>query len=182
MAGGEVAVSRLPLWVDSMPIRLEPYDPDWPVLFQKERQRLELRLGFRAIEHISSTSVPDLAAKPILDVMVGFERLELGREALPALVEAGYHYVPAYEVAIPDRLFLFKGEPRTHHLHLTRVGSSFWNERLLFRDWLRAHPEDRQAYQTLKAELATRFDDTNAYAEAKGPFVRGVLERARAHR
>lgn len=163
-----------------MPIRLHPYDPAWTTLFEEERERLRTLVGNAPIEHIGSTAVPGLPAKPIIDVMVGVESMELGRLAIPALLEEGYHYVAAYEASIPDRLFFYKGAPRTHHLHVTPVGSSFWNEKLLFRDWLRVHPEDRQAYEDLKAELARRFDDTNAYAEAKGPFVEAVLSRARA--
>lgn len=163
-----------------MPIRLHPYDPAWATLFEEEREQLRALLGDVPIEHIGSTAIPGLPAKPIIDVMVGVESLELARLSIPALLEVGYHYVAAYEAAIPDRLFFFKGDPRTHHLHLTRVGSSFWKEKLLFRDWLRSHPDDRQAYGALKAELARRFDDTNDYAEAKGPFVEAVLARARA--
>lgn len=165
-----------------MPIRLHPYDPGWATLFEEERQRLRALVGNAPIEHIGSTAVPGLPAKPIIDIMVGVESLELGRLAIPALVEAGYHYVAAYEASIPERLFFSKGAPRTHHLHVTPVGSSFWKDKLLFRDWLRAHREDRQAYGALKAELAERFDDTNDYAEAKGPFVEAVLARARASR
>lgn len=167
-------------------IVLTEYDSRWPALFGAEAARLRAALGETAvaIEHIGSTAVPGLAAKPVLDVLVGVRSVPVARtEAVPALEALGYAFW--YDNPATDRLFFVKGlpphGPRTHHVHMVEADAGgVWGDRLLFRDVLRADPDEARRYEHLKRELAARFpDDREAYTDAKGEFVLSVLEKAR---
>jgi GrpB-like predicted nucleotidyltransferase (UPF0157 family) len=161
------------------PVVVLPYDARWPELFRAERDRLAGIFGERAagIEHVGSTAVPGLAAKGIVDILLGLRQLELRPEDLDAMAGLGYLY--RGELGIPGRHFLHKGDPPTHHVHAVEHGSVEWLKHVHFRDHLRAHPEEARSYAKLKHELATRFpDDREAYTEGKSPFVAAVLRRA----
>jgi GrpB-like predicted nucleotidyltransferase (UPF0157 family) len=169
------------LGLDQGTVRLTAYHPAWARLFEEEARVLQAALGglVGAIEHVGSTAVPGLAAKPIIDVMGGLRRIEDVAACVPVLEGLGYEYKGEY--GIPGRHFFVKGAPRTHHLHLVRVGSAFWEDHLLFRDYLRRHPEEAAAYARLKHDLAARHAaDREAYTDSKTAFICGVLERARA--
>lgn len=157
------------------------YDDAWPSLFLEERERIERALGSLAegIEHVGSTAVPGLAAKPILDIMVSVPGLREADRCIRPLEGLGYEY--RGEAGIPGRLFFRKGAARrTHHLHLTEFESEFWERHLLFRDYLRVHPETAAEYARLKYRLAERFrEDRAAYTEAKTEFISEVVRRAR---
>lgn len=164
------------------------YDPAWPVMFEQERARLDAALGSRvvAIEHVGSTAVPGLAAKPIIDLLVGVQSLT---EAQPRCIEPlqalGYAYMPEYRSWLPDELFFRKAisGPWTHHVHIMEPSNPRWENRLLFRDYLRAHPEASHAYAKLKRDLAAAFkDDIAAYRTAKDGFVEQIMARARGGR
>lgn len=133
-----------------------------------------------AIEHIGSTSVPGLCAKPIVDIAVGVRKLELTDEQIAAMERLGYEYLGEY--GLPGRLFFRKGEPRTHNVHVVEHGGEHWERQLVFRDALRADPEERQRYDELKRRLAAAGHPREAYTELKTPFIRGVEARARARR
>ncbi len=160
------------------------YDPAWPDRFERARDRLRGLLPESArIEHVGSTAVPGLAAKPILDLLVGVARLAEFEACLGALESDGWHYVPEHEAVFPERRFLAKPEarPRTHHLHAVEIGTPFWNDHLAFRDHLRRHASAAAEYAALKRELAARHrDDRLAYTEAKSGFVEAVLSRCRS--
>jgi GrpB-like predicted nucleotidyltransferase (UPF0157 family)/L-amino acid N-acyltransferase YncA len=162
-------------------IRIEPYRDDWPRVFSLEREALAPILApwlHGPIEHVGSTAVPGLAAKPIVDIMAGVESLEASRDALPKLAPLGYRYAPYREDAMH---WLCKPGPdlRTHHLHLVPFGSSLWKDRIAFRDRLRADARIAREYAALKHELALRHpDDREAYTGAKGPFIERVLRGA----
>jgi GrpB-like predicted nucleotidyltransferase (UPF0157 family) len=161
------------------PVLVLPYDVRWPELFRLERDRLAGIFGERAagIEHVGSTAVPGLAAKGIVDILLGLRPLELRRENLDAMTRLGYVY--RGELGIPGRHFFQKGAPPTHHVHAVEHGSVEWLKHMHFRDHLRAHPEDAQSYAKLKRDLAARYpDDRDAYTEGKSPFVAAVLRRA----
>lgn len=167
------------------PVHLEPYDPSWPAAFERERDLLQPVLEpwlAGPIEHIGSTAVPGLLAKPVIDIMAGVEGLDASRGAIPAVVDVGYRYAP-YR---PEVMHWFcKPSPshRTHHLHLVPFGSRLWIERLAFRDYLRRDRATAEAYAALKKRLARRHVfDRDAYTDAKTPFVRRVVERALAGR
>ncbi len=160
-----------------------PYDSDWPRQFEWERALLaQVFSGTRvAIEHVGSTAVPGLAAKPIIDIMAGVSALSEVESRIPVLESRGYEYVPEYESQLPERRYFRKPPtgPRTHHLHAVTRDSSFWRSHLLFRDYLRAHPDAAAAYLELKAHLASRHGtDRVAYTEGKSAFVESVLKRA----
>ena len=161
------------------PVVVLPYDPRWPELFRIERDRLAGIFGERAagIEHVGSTAVPGLAAKEIVDILLGLRPLELNPQDLSAMTRLGY--VDRGELGIPGRRFFPKGAPPTHHVHAVEHGSVEWLKHVHFRDHLRAHPEDARSYAKLKHDLAARFpDDREAYTEGKSPFVAAVLRRA----
>lgn len=166
------------------PIEIAPYDPEWPVRFEEERETLRRVLApwlAGPIEHIGSTAVPGLAAKPVIDIMAGVASLEASRPAIAAAAGIGYCYFP-YR---PDREHWFcKPSPafRTHHLHLVPMNSSQWVRTMAFRDYLRTHAGVANEYETLKRTLAARFQfDREAYTEAKHPFIDLVVERALAN-
>jgi GrpB-like predicted nucleotidyltransferase (UPF0157 family) len=168
-----------PLGLESKTVRVVPYDARWPALFDAEAARLREALAPLAvrIEHTGSTAVPGLAAKPILDILMGYESPETLPRVIAALVGAGY--VHRGESGIPGREFFRRGEPRSWHIHLARVGSEFWREHLAFRDQLRGNPALRDAYATLKLDLARQYPmDREAYIEGKTAFVRASIAQA----
>lgn len=169
----------------SDPVLIVDYNPDWPRMFEVEKARILAAIGDRiaAIEHVGSTAVTGLGAKPIIDIMVGLNRLADARECIAPLEQVGYEYVPQYEVVMPERRYFRKGPPtaRTHHVHMVETTSDFWERHLLFRDYLRSHPDVARQYFLLKKELAERYgSDREGYAEAKTAFIRSVEATARA--
>ncbi len=171
-------------------IEIVDYDPRWPALFAEEAQRLRARLpagSIGRIEHFGSTAVPGLAAKPIVDMLVEVRSLaEVAETIAPILQAAGYEFFwRARERGLPGigyAWFIRRDADgvRTHHIHFLEPGSSEW-ERLRFRDYLRAHPEEAAAYGALKRRIAAAHpDDRRAYARAKTGFVARAMRRARA--
>ena len=169
-------------------IVVSDYDPNWPTLFEQERTRIKNVLGSfaLAIEHMGSTAVPGLPSKPIIDLLVGVPSLEEARERCIEPIEAlGYKYVPEYASWIPGELFFRKGPPGpwTHHVHLMEPSYPRWDALLVFRDYLRAHPEAARAYANIKRALAASSkDDIAAYRNGKSMFVEETTARARAWR
>jgi len=158
-----------------------PYDPEWPRRFEAERHILtNVFAGCKAIvEHVGSTAVPGLGAKPVLDIMIGVPLLIEAERRIPALEAHGYEYVEEYERELPDRRYFRKPRlgPRAVHLHCVLTGSDFWIRHLAFRDHLRAHPDTAAAYDELKRRLATRVSKAE-YTDAKSPFIENVLASA----
>jgi GrpB-like predicted nucleotidyltransferase (UPF0157 family) len=162
---------------------VQPYSVDWPRQFDAVRE--ELRGVFAcvdvAIEHIGSTSVPELAAKPVIDVLVGAPSLASIEDRITSLAALGYEYVAKYEVELPMRRYFVKS-PRLSdriHVHAVVTGSTIWHKHLAFRDALRTKAALRGEYQELKLQLAVQFaDDKAAYTEAKDPFIKAVLNTA----
>jgi GrpB-like predicted nucleotidyltransferase (UPF0157 family) len=162
------------------PIEVVDYDPRWAEAFEYERKRLSEVLGdlARAIEHVGSTAVPGLGAKPILDIMVGVERPPLPERTLPALGALGYQY--RGDSGVPGKQY-FRTDPRTRHLHVVELGGEDWVRTLAFRDYLRAHPAAVREYEALKRELARLHrDNRTRYLEGKASFIQSVLKRAEA--
>lgn len=158
---------------------LMPWNPDWPGAFEAEAVRVTTACGgvLLALEHIGSTSVPGLAAKPIIDLMGAVESLAAAEALEPVLAPLGYEYVPQFNAEIPDRRYFRRPRehPRSHHLHVTTLDSRFWREHIEFRDALRIDSTLRSEYELLKRALAGRFaDDINAYTEGKTEFIRRI--------
>jgi GrpB-like predicted nucleotidyltransferase (UPF0157 family) len=167
------------------PVEIVPYDPSWPDRFERERALLEEALGpwiEGGLHHVGSTAVPGLAAKPIVDVMVGVRSLDEARPCLELAAGLGYRYFP-YR---PETMHWFcKPSPsrRTHHLALIEASHPEFTARLAFRDFLRANPDVAAEYEALKRRLAVEHrHDREAYTGAKAAFVRAVVERALAGR
>jgi GrpB-like predicted nucleotidyltransferase (UPF0157 family) len=151
------------------------YDPAWPVRFEAERARILGAIGpvARRIEHVGSTAVPGLAAKPIVDILVAVEDPDDEAAFVPALEAAGY----VLRVREPEHRML-RTPQLDVHVHVWRDGSSEVERYLAFRDRLRASAEDRAAYERLKRSLAQReWDDMNDYAGAKGALIEEIMRR-----
>lgn len=163
------------------PIEVVPYNPDWPAMFLLERQRLlEALYPFTTlfVEHVGSTSVPGLAAKPVLDIVASVEHFPLNDEARTALALLGYEY--RGEAGIAGRQF-FRTNPRTRHLHVYGLGQAEFERHMRFRSYLRAHADAARRYETLKLELAERFHhDRKAYTSGKDGLIAELLEDAHA--
>jgi GrpB-like predicted nucleotidyltransferase (UPF0157 family) len=162
-------------------VSVVPSDPAWSIAFAAEAERIIHVLsdaGLRpvALEHIGSTAVPGLVAKPIIDVMAGYERGAAPDTYVAALVAAGYELRGPQ--GVPDRLLLVFGPEanRTHHLNLVEAGGEFWRDHLLFRDRLIAEPGLAEEYLTLKQELAARYPtERDMYTSGKAEFVRAAI-------
>ncbi|MBD2069256.1 GrpB family protein [Leptolyngbya sp. FACHB-671] len=157
------------------------YDPGWAEKFERERLLLQvLQADISQIEHIGSTSVPGLAAKPIVDILMGLQQLIPTDDQIRSLEQLNYVY-EGQVLNIPEHYFLRKGMPRLFHLHIAQPGSAFWQRQILFRDFLRAHPDQAQEYVCLKRSLATQFrHDRKTYAARKTPLIEVMLSQARA--
>jgi GrpB-like predicted nucleotidyltransferase (UPF0157 family) len=157
-------------------IVIADYDPAWPARCAAERARVAGALGPRAlrIEHIGSTAVPGLAAKPIVDLLVAVADPDDEAAIVPPLERAGY----VLRVREPGHRML-RTPALDVHVHVWRDGTDEVRRHLAFRDRLRASAEDRDAYERLKRELAAReWDDMNHYAAAKGTLISEILARA----
>ena len=170
-------------------ITLVAYDPKWPAHYEAEIARVSKALPaglIVAAEHFGSTAIPGLAAKPIIDILIAVRSLSEARAVAVGPLDAlGYAFWS--DNPKTDRLFFVKGLPpsapqRTHHLHMTEIGGEMW-QRLIFRDYLRAHPDETARYAALKHALAARHSqDREAYTDAKSAYVDAVLANAAAWR
>ena len=160
-------------------ITLTPYSPLWPAVFDLEKRRLlEIFNHAVVVEHIGSTAVPGLGAKPIIDIMLGAPDLAQVEARIPALEAEGYRYVKEFEKSIPDRRYFTRMDvpPGRFHLHAVVLDSPFWKRHIAFRDALRADRVLADKYWRLKQHLAARLrDDRGAYADAKSEFIRKAI-------
>jgi GrpB-like predicted nucleotidyltransferase (UPF0157 family) len=164
------------------PVIILDYDPNWPRLFQYFRRRIADVLGdmVAAIEHVGSTAIPGLAAKPIIDIDV----LLASETMLPRAIErlANLGYIHRGNLGIPEReAFFAPANDPPHHLYVCPPSSAEFRRHVAFRDYLRVHPGDAKAYGDLKIALAGRFlEDRSGYNDAKTEFVMALTERALA--
>lgn len=161
-------------------ILIAPYSPTWPVRFEAERLALEqvFESVSCVIEHVGSTAVPGLAAKPIVDIMLGVRSLLEVEARIEAMGMLGYEYMQQHENVLPERRYFAKPvvRPRHFHVHAVVLDGTFWNEHLIFRDALRANPELARSYALLKLQLAAKFgEDREGYTNAKCSFIRSVI-------
>jgi GrpB-like predicted nucleotidyltransferase (UPF0157 family) len=162
------------------PIIVVPYETVWPVRFRIESQLLHVALVdlHPVVEHIGSTSIPGLAAKPVIDMLVGVPSLGTFEPYAERLAVYGYEYIPEYERVLPDRRFfkrVVRGV-RTHHVHVVEKDGLYWKRYLKFRNNLRADAWLAARYAELKRKLAARFRyDRDAYTNGKSGFVEAVL-------
>jgi GrpB-like predicted nucleotidyltransferase (UPF0157 family) len=162
-------------------VLIEDYKIAWREAFEKERGRLSAMIGqfALAIEHIGSTAVPGLCAKPVIDIAVGIQELKAVKECIGPLSSIGYEY--RGEAGLPGRHFFVKGsmETRTQHLHVELFNGPLWRSHILFRDYLRSHPKEAAAYAKMKRALAEKYsDDRDAYTSEKNNYIEGIVKLA----
>jgi GrpB-like predicted nucleotidyltransferase (UPF0157 family) len=162
-------------------IVLAEYDPSWPAMFEREAQRIQHALGEGVVqlEHVGSTSVPELAAKPRIDILLVVQDSSAEPSYVPALESAGY----VLRIREPDwhEHRLLKGPDTAVNLHVFSSGCVEIDRMVRFRDWLRTHVEDRVLYERTKRDLASRkWKYTQHYADAKTEIVGQILARAMA--
>ena len=159
-------------------VNIKPYSPAWPATFEEHRRRIQQALGSVAcrVDHIGSTAVPGLAAKPIIDIQISVPDVEDEPSYRDPLLAAGYVLrlrEPAHRLLRTPDLGV--------HIHVCKRGSDWERRHLLLRDWLRISAGDREAYAALKMELqAQDWETMNHYAEAKTPFISEMMTRAEA--
>jgi GrpB-like predicted nucleotidyltransferase (UPF0157 family) len=162
-----------------MLIRIMDYDPAWPRRFDAEAARIREALGDRAlaIEHVGSTSVPGLAAKPVIDIVLVVADSAREEDYAAALEDGGYRFYLREPEWFEHRLF--QGPENDVNLHVFTHGCPEIARMLAFRDWLRQHPDDRELYARSKLALAASdWESTQDYADAKTEVVRQILSRA----
>ena len=163
------------------PVIVTEYDPSWPELFRREAELIYAALegvGIR-IEHMGSTAVPGLQAKPIIDIMIGVSSIEQADSCVPFIEGTGYLYRPEHEDSMPERRYFERsGSEIDYHVHMVVFGSRFWKDHIFFRNYLRENPEAVQQYAALKKELAEKYrDNREAYTNGKAEFIQGILRR-----
>jgi GrpB-like predicted nucleotidyltransferase (UPF0157 family) len=162
-------------------VKVVSYNKKWADEFEQEKARIMQVCGDKviAIEHIGSTSVPELSAKPIIDIAVGIKRLYDAKELLKPLKKIGYNFYKDFQ---RQRLFVAKGpdEKRTHYLHVMRYKGAKWQTDQLFRNYLRTHPKEVGRYTKLKQKLSKQYaDDRKAYSDGKNTFIKSVIAKAK---
>jgi GrpB-like predicted nucleotidyltransferase (UPF0157 family) len=163
-------------------IMIEDYSMNWARQFEQEKIKLTeiLKDRVQSIEHIGSTAVEGLGAKPVIDLAAGVNNLETVSEVIEPLKQIEYEFV--YHKEFPERRFFRKGQWRagTHHLHFYEFEGEHWNNQLLFRDYLRRNPDDTRKYHDLKVYLAEKYRfDRVSYTENKASFIQNILQKAR---
>jgi GrpB-like predicted nucleotidyltransferase (UPF0157 family) len=167
-------------------IHIVDYNPDWIDLAQQEIALLIGQFSHQHwlidIQHIGSTAVPGLAAKPIIDIYLGVSSLRDAQAAIVPLEKLGYVFWK--DNPNPEKMFFVKGMPpfgtgRTHHVHIVKYDSDYWRARILFRDYLCKHKEEIQTYAAFKYKLMDEFrEDREAYTDAKFNYISSVLKKA----
>lgn len=163
------------------PVIIVDYDPQWPVRYEAERERIGAAIGnfIDDIQHIGSTAVPGLSSKPIIDILVVVPSLAQVESCLAPLQKLGYEYMGEY--GIPGRHYFLKKEQRLHafHLHMCEADHSTATQCVVFRDFLRLHPVDAHEYSELKKVLADQYGaDRNGYTKGKTTFIEAMLVKA----
>jgi GrpB-like predicted nucleotidyltransferase (UPF0157 family) len=167
-------------------VEIVPYEVNWPAEYEAERDKL-LQLfptTFSAIEHVGSTAVTGMAAKPIIDILAVVPSMEVADKVMTRLTECGYLFSADFNAQLGDSRWLMKhaNGRRTHHLHLVLPGSKHWLDKIRFRDLLRADPSLARKYVALKKDLAQKHSaDREAYTEAKADFVSDALASLANH-
>lgn len=163
-------------------VELREYNPAWPGIFHEEQQRLQSLFPdvFLDLQHIGSTAVPGLLAKPVVDLLAGVRSFAVARSLNEPLCRCCYATSAAYNASLADRQWFMRWSNgrRTHHLHVVVHDSAAWRERIAFRDALRADAELAARYGALKRALATTHrHDREAYTAAKAAFVQAASAR-----
>ncbi len=162
-----------------MKVLLSDYNNQWPALFETERGLLIKTISNKnvQIEHIGSTSIKGLIAKPVIDIMIGLKNPEDMNDITKKIISIDYSYIKEYEIFMSDRRFFrkIKNKITTHNIHMVEHNNEFWQRHLAFRNYLKVNPEIAEEYGKFKLKLSEReWKDTNEYAEAKSEFIKPV--------
>ena len=163
---------------------VEDYNPQWPQMYEQEKACIQDAIGeyLIDIQHVGSTSIPGLSAKPIIDIMAVIRNISLVEQCVQPLEALDYLYQG--ELGIPGRHYFRKPidishTDRTFHLHMVEKGHDQWAMYQLFREYMLLHPESVREYDTLKRELATKHgSDRAVYTNAKAPFIESIIRAA----
>jgi GrpB-like predicted nucleotidyltransferase (UPF0157 family) len=162
-------------------VKLSPYTDEWKLLFEEEKATLLTAVGsyILDVQHVGSTSIPGMLAKPIIDIAIAVLDFEEAKVCIRPIEALGYEYKG--EFGIPLRHYFVKGDPRIFHIHICEINSLEWQDHLLFRDYLCQHPNVAREYAELKKQLASKFpQDRTAYLDGKALFIQRVLHIARS--
>ncbi len=164
------------------PIMIEEYNPNWPMLFEKEKEIIKQRLGsniIQKISHIGSTAIKEIMAKPTIDILIEVAKSFDKEKFIKSFENIGYHYIPQPENP-PPHIMLAKGyskkgfKGQAFHVHVRYLGN--WDE-LYFRDYLIANPKTAKEYEKLKLNLAKKHKNNREdYTNAKTEFIQKVME------
>ena len=165
-------------------IYLKSYNSEWPIIYQDEKKRILPLINnwIKDIEHVGSTAIPDLSAKPTIDICIGVSSLgESGAYVVSELEKLGYEYLAWLENQIPERRYLQKLDAEGGHLfhiHVVLYEKELWNNHINFRNYLISYPEVKADYERLKQMLQEKFSNNReAYTEGKSAFIQDVLAR-----
>ncbi len=161
-------------------VKLAPYSEEWKLVFESEKAILQAAVGayILDIQHVGSTSIPGMLAKPIVDIAIAVADFEEARACIPPIEGLGYEF--RGELGIPRRHYFVKGDPRIFHLHIVERHSLEWENLILFRDTLCQHAHVAEEYAELKTQLAMVYPrDRSAYLDGKAAFIERVLQQAR---
>jgi GrpB-like predicted nucleotidyltransferase (UPF0157 family) len=171
-------------------LNIVDYDENWPDLYKRESEVLKKTIaGYDAVfEHVGCTSIPGLAGKPIIDIAIGIEEFKIASQLVEKIKSVGYFYEPSLELTIPDFKFLWKGDTLAEsfdlhkfHVSIQPLKSNRWMNTLLFRDYLKNHPEAVEQYGDLKRMLSNKYTtDYKAYTRDKESFIQLIISKARS--
>lgn len=161
-------------------VELHPYNPEWKEDFNKEKEHLLSMLnGYNVIiEHVGSTSIEGCPAKPVIDIFIGVESLEYAEKLKPLFIEHGY----IFKINVPNEVYFKKRNNglTTHHIHIANINGEVWDNQILFRNYMRSHPEKLQEYIKLKTELALLYPkDRDLYSAGKNDFIESIIFEAK---
>jgi len=162
------------------PVEIINYDPAWTTLFLNEKEEISQAIGqyVMSIEHIGSTSIVNMPAKPEIDILVGLAHLTDAAQCINPLAQIGYPYYQRFEATSPERRYFRKSEgvQPLVHIHMVEQTSDFYQGRIAFRDYMRSHPEVAAQYAAIKQNLVKKFGgDRLKYSEEKSSFVAQIL-------
>lgn len=163
-------------------LKVVPYDPEWEIFYASEKKRIVDAVGqyIVALEHVGSTAIQDMWAKPIIDIAIGLKKYDDGFICVESLKMIGYLYRGAFGIS-GRHYFRTDSEMVTCHIHMHETDSERWKNYLLFRDYLRTHKKEAQEYALLKKDLMKKYaKERDKYTEAKAGFINEILQKARA--
>jgi len=168
--------------LDNRVVKLSKYDKKWVLLFEKEKNLIlsSLRnVEVVDVQHVGSTSIPGVVAKPIIDIAIGLKRFADAKKCIKPLRKAGYEYREQFGGRW--RYLFVKGPPtcRTIHVHIQRWGGRDWKDLTLFRDYMKTHPRARKEYVKLKQELVSKYSNQRKlYLKSKDAFIKKIIRLA----